>query len=64
MARQRECNLFEGHQAVQEGWMSVSQVTIVISKKGGWNLNNGRLWKASTVCDFIVQAMHYKPLEL
>ena len=38
MARQRECNLFEGHQAVQEGGMSVSQVTMVISKKGGWKV--------------------------
>ena len=35
-ARQRECLLFEGRQAVQEGWMSVSQGTMVISKKVVW----------------------------
>lgn len=32
----RDCSLFERYQGVRGGWMSGSQVSLVISKKSSW----------------------------
>lgn len=60
----RERNLFEGHQGVRDRWMSGSQVSMVISKKDGFESYFMADWKALLVCDLIVQTMGDKPSEL